>query len=88
MWQLGLNLLGEGLIRLEDLWIPQHLNLEGAGSAARQVLGGHRVLSARLQRHLPENNFFFKWTMSTRFWAVTVYFPPASSETCRKSIYF
>ncbi len=52
---IGLSLLGEGLIRLEDLWIPQNLDLEGAGSSARQILGGHRVLSARLQRHLPEN---------------------------------
>jgi len=26
--------------------------VEGAGGAARQVLGGHRVLPARLQRHL------------------------------------
>ena len=55
---IGLSLLGEGLIRLEDLWIPQNLDLEGAGSAARQILGGHCVLSARLQRHLPENNLF------------------------------
>ncbi len=57
---IGLSLLGEGLIRLEDLWIPQHLDLEGAGSAARQVLGGHRVLSARLQRHLPKKYLFLK----------------------------
>jgi hypothetical protein len=58
MWKLGLSLLGEGLIRLVDLWIPQHLDLEGAGSAARQVLGSHRVLSSRLQRHLPEKYLY------------------------------
>jgi hypothetical protein len=56
--------------------------------AVHQVLGGHHVLSARLQRHLPEKYLLLKWTLSARFWAITVYFPPAFSDTCRKSIYF
>ena len=56
---LYLDLLCEGLVCLEDLWVPEHLDVEGTSGAASQVAGGHRVLPTRRQRHLQYSTQWF-----------------------------